>query len=51
MDQKIVLTEKKDGKMQWIFSDISENSFVWRSVYHDDDGSLKQLAKLGVYRA
>lgn len=46
----IVLTEKSEGKMQWIFSDIAENSFVWRSVYHENGGE-KLLAKLDVYRA
>lgn len=46
----IVLTEKNEGKMQWIFSDITENNFVWKSVYREEDGTVKQLAKLTVKR-
>ena len=48
--KNIVLTERSQGKMQWIFSDICENSFVWRSLYREEDGSMKQLAKLDVRR-
>lgn len=48
--KNIVLTERSQGKMQWIFSDICANSFVWRSLYCEEDGSLKQLAKLDVKR-
>lgn len=48
--ESIVLTEKNEGKMRWIFSDITENSFVWRSVLTLDDGGEKQLARLEVRR-
>ena len=47
---EIILTEKSEKKMQWIFSDITANTFTWRSVYHEDDGSIKILAKLSVHR-
>lgn len=47
--ESIVLTEKNEGKMQWIFSDITKNSFVWRSICIDN-GKEKQLARLEVRR-
>lgn len=47
--ESIVLTEKNEGKMQWIFSDITKNSFVWRSICADN-GKEKQLARLEVRR-
>ncbi len=35
---KIVLTEKEHGKMQWIFSEIEENSFHWQHVRLNEEG-------------
>jgi len=37
-DEIVQEGETKDGRpMRWIFSEISENSFRWRSVYSRDD--------------
>lgn len=37
-DSRIVLTEKEQGKMKWIFSEIEEYSFHWQNVILDDEG-------------
>jgi hypothetical protein len=35
---KIVLTEKEQGRMKWIFSEIEDNSFHWQNVMLDKEG-------------
>lgn len=37
-DGRIVLTEKLNGKMKWIFSELEENSFHWQNVMLDKEG-------------
>lgn len=38
VDNNIVLTEKEDGKMKWVFSEIERNSFHWQhsKLIHDE---------------
>lgn len=37
-DARIVLTEKEQGRMKWIFSEIEDNSFHWQNVMQNEDG-------------
>lgn len=48
--ERIVLTDKAQGKMHWAFSDIQQDSFVWRSTTDEDDGSVTLNAELHVRR-
>lgn len=42
----IVLTEITRRKMEWIFSDITDNSFHWRNTEMLEDGSIKLNGEL-----
>lgn len=42
---KIVLTEST-GLMKWIFSDITDNSFTWRSTAKNEEGKWITLARV-----
>lgn len=46
----IIMTEITEKKMQWIFSDITDVSFIWQSVIHNDNGSKTLLANLRAFR-
>lgn len=43
---EIVLTEITSQGMKWIFSDITDNSFTWRSTAINEDGEWITLAKV-----
>lgn len=34
---KIVLTEREEGAMKWVFSEITENSFHWQNIMYEDN--------------
>lgn len=42
----IVLTEITEQKMQWIFSEITDNSFHWRNREILEDGTIKLNCEL-----
>ena len=37
-ENEIILTEKTEQKMKWIFSEITENSFHWRNIMQSEKG-------------
>ena len=37
-DDQIIITEKTQEKMKWVFSEINENTFHWQNWMLDDNG-------------
>jgi hypothetical protein len=44
--ETIVLTELKEQKMKWVFSEITEKSFHWQNLKSDDGGAWKLQGEL-----
>ena len=45
VDQEIVLTEITQQSMKWIFSEITDTSFVWKRIRRQEDGSWRLEVK------
>lgn len=43
-NDEIILTEVTEGKMKWIFSNITDHSFLWRNVRQDINQNWNVIA-------
>lgn len=41
INDKIVVTEKTEGKMKWVFSDIKKDSFRWQNLVLNENNEWK----------
>lgn len=48
--EEVVLTENGEGKMRYIFSDITANTFRWRKEYSDSEGHWTVVAIITAVR-
>ena len=37
-DESIVITESSEGKMKWIFTEITEDAFHWQNIMQNEQG-------------